>query len=205
MEHLPDTMTDEFPPPYAPAEIYTLRVTRPIAVPAGEGFEELLPGTDFERPGSFWNAIVALEGDGAVHSPPEEPEPPPLTVMPLDSRKVDRERDRRIAAGFGFAGKVYQSRQTDRENISGAATAALAAIAGAAAPGDLRWHGGTSDFAWIAADNTLVPMDAQTMHAFGMAAMAHKQAHIFAARALKDEDPIPADYQDDAYWPAVPA
>ena len=70
-----------------------------------------------------------------------------------------------------------------------------------AEPGDLRWHGGDSDFVWIAADNSLTPMDAQTMFGFGQVAMAHKQAHIFAARTLKDAEPIPADYVDDGYWP----
>lgn len=39
------------------------------------------------------------------------------------------------------------------------------------------------------------------MFAFGQAAVAHKQAHIFAARALKDAVPIPVDYEDDGYWP----
>lgn len=121
-------------------------------------------------------------------------------IVPPD--EVDAERDRRIEAGFGFAGKLYQSRPEDRENIAGAAVAALAAIVAGAQPGDLRWHGGATDFAWIAADNSLVTMDAQTVFAFGQAAMAHKQAHIFAARALKDADPVPADYDDDAHWPA---
>ena len=55
-------------------------------------------------------------------------------------------------------------------------------------------------FAWIAADNSAVPMDAQTVVRFGYAALAHKQAHIFAARTLKDTDPIP-DPSDDQYWP----
>lgn len=114
---------------------------------------------------------------------------------------IDAERDQRIAAGFTFGGKLYQSRPEDRENISGAALAALAAQIGGALTGDLRWHGGGSDFVWIAADNSLTPMDAQTMFSFGQAAMAHKQAHIFAARALKDAEPIPADYAEDSYWP----
>lgn len=113
---------------------------------------------------------------------------------------IDAERDRRIAAGFMFGGKLYQSRPEDRENISGAALAALAAQISGAEPGNLRWHGGDSDFVWIAADNSLTPMDAQTMFAFGQAAMAHKQAHIFAGRALKDAVPIRADYADDSHW-----
>jgi len=114
---------------------------------------------------------------------------------------VDAERDRRIAAGFSFGGKLYQSRPDDRENIAGASTAALAAMVSGAEPGDYRWHGGDSDFCWIAADNSLTTMDAQTMFAFGQAAMAHKQAHIFAGRALKDADPMPVDYADAGYWP----
>src|SRR5690606_23397809 len=114
---------------------------------------------------------------------------------------VDRERDRRIAAGFTFNGKLYQSRPEDRENIAGASVAALAAMGNGALPGDYRWHGGDSDFVRIAEDNSRTPMDTQTMSAFGQAAQAHKQAHIFAARALKDADPIPADFADDAYWP----
>ena len=117
--------------------------------------------------------------------------------------KVNQERDRRIEAGFSYGGTLFQSRAADRENMAGAATAALAALMNGAQSGDLRWHGGDSDFAWIAADNTLVPMDAQGMFDFAQAAMAHKQAHIFAARVLKDGAEIPADFANDAYWPGA--
>lgn len=113
---------------------------------------------------------------------------------------IDAERDRRINGGFIFEGVEYQSRPEDRENIAGAATAALGAIMAGAQQGDLRWHGGAEDFAWIAADNTMHTMDAQTVYAFGQAAMAHKQAHIFAARTLKNADPIPDDFADDKWW-----
>jgi len=114
------------------------------------------------------------------------------------------ERDRRLVAGFDFAGHRFQSRAEDRENIAGASTAAFAAMVGGAVEGDFRWHGGETDFAWIAADNTLVPMDAQTTFALGRAAMAHKQCLIFAARALKDMETIPADFVVDQYW-SLPA
>lgn len=133
--------------------------------------------------------------DGVFTPPEPDPAPAPTAA------DVDAERDRRIEAGFIFDGVHYQSRADDRENIAGASTAALGALMAGAQPGDLRWHGGESDFVWIAEDNTTVAMDAQTVFAFGQAAMAHKQAHIFAARALKDEDPIPADFADDIYWP----
>lgn len=125
----------------------------------------------------------------------------PYSVPPVSPGAVDAERDRRIDGGFHFGGVFYQSRPSDRENIAGASTNALGAIMNGAAAGDLRWHGGASDFVWIAADNSENAMDAQTMFAFGQAAMAHKQSHIFAARALKDASPIPSDYADDAYWP----
>ncbi|MBN7763407.1 DUF4376 domain-containing protein [Nitratireductor aquibiodomus] len=139
---------------------------------------------------------------------------PPTKTVPIDEdgpmvehaglslkEQVNAERDRRINGGFIFEGVEYQSRPEDRENIAGAATAALGAIVAGAQPGDLRWHGGAEDFAWIAADNTMHTMDAQTVYAFGQAAMAHKQAHIFAARTLKDADPIPDDFADDQWWP----
>lgn len=129
---------------------------------------------------------------------PVEVEPPVASITP---EEVDAERDRRVTAGFIFDGKLYQTRNEDRENIAGAALAALAAQIGGAEPGDYRWHGGDSDFVWIAEDNSLTPMDAQTMLAFGQAAMAHKQAHIFAARALKDSDPSPLNIANDGYWP----
>jgi hypothetical protein len=126
---------------------------------------------------------------------------PPAAIPGPTFMDVDAERDRRIAAGFTFGGTFFQSRPEDRENIMGAGTAALGAMMLGAQAGDYRWHGGDSDFMWIAADNSTHPMDAQTVYAFGLAAMAHKTAHIFAARAIKDADTIPADYIDDGYWP----
>lgn len=123
------------------------------------------------------------------------------SIPPPSARDIDSERDSRIHEGFTFSGHKYQTRPVDLENIAGAATAALGAIVAGAQPEDYRWHGGDSDFVWISEDNELIAMDAQTMFTFAKAAMAHKQAHIFAARSLKDSDPIPEDYTDDSYWP----
>lgn len=114
---------------------------------------------------------------------------------------VDAERDRRIDAGVEFQGVVFQSRATDRENIAGAAQLGFMAVVGGAVAGDLRWSNPGEDFVWIASDNSLVPMDAQTVVAFGKAAAERKQALIFAARQLKDMEPTPADYTDDKWWP----
>lgn len=114
---------------------------------------------------------------------------------------VDAERDRRIDAGIEFQGVMFQSRATDRENIAGAAQLGFMAVVGGAQPGDLRWSSPDQDFAWIASDNSLVPMDAQAVVSFGKAAAERKQALIFAARQIKDMEPIPADYADDKWWP----
>lgn len=122
-------------------------------------------------------------------------------VIPLIATDVDAERDRRIDAGLQFQGVTFQSRATDRENIAGAAQLAFMAVVAGAQPGDLRWSNADADFAWIASDNSLVPMDAQTVVAFGKAAAERKQALIFAARQLKEMASIPANYTDDSWWP----
>jgi hypothetical protein len=123
-----------------------------------------------------------------------------VEFIPDTPEQVDEERDRRVAAGFVFNGVLFQSRPQDRENIAGAAQLALFAKLNGAQPGDFRWHGGTSDYVWIAADNSLHLMDAATMIGFAQAAAAHHRAHIFAARAIKD-DPDNLDCTDDALWP----
>jgi hypothetical protein len=79
---------------------------------------------------------------------------------------------------------------------------AFIAILGGAAAGDLRWADPDADFAWITADNSLMPMDAQTAVELGKAWAAYKERLIFAARALKDMAQLPADYTADQYWPA---
>ena len=127
--------------------------------------------------------------------------PPALEVQQVTTDQVDAERDRRIDAGFTFNGKQYQTRQTDRENIAGAAQIAFMAIVGGAEAGNLRWADPDSDYVWIAMDNSLVTMDAQTVVDFGKAAAARKTQLIYAARELKNMQPIPADYTDDKWWP----
>ena len=123
-----------------------------------------------------------------------------VTVTPT-STDVNTERDRRITSTFAFSGKIYDCDQNSLARITGAATLAGFAIAGGAPSGNLRWHGGDVDFAWIAADNSLTTMDAQTCFAFGKAAATNQSAHIFAGKAIKAMDPIPTDYTDDKYWP----
>lgn len=110
-------------------------------------------------------------------------------------------RDELISQGFWFNDVKYDSRPEDQKRISGAALLAFMAASQGAQANNYLWHGGTEPFSWIAQDNTIVQMDAQTVISFGQTAAEHERAHIFAARALKDMDPIPEDWTDPQYWP----
>ena len=120
--------------------------------------------------------------------------------IPL-STLVNEERNRRVSSGFMFAGHLFQSRVEDQKRINGAVTLAILALQAGAKPGDMRWHGGAEDFAWLAADNVLFPMDVYAVIAFGKVAGEWEASHVFAARALKDMQPIPRDFTDNKYWP----
>lgn len=146
-----------------------------------------LIGNDAAPPG----CVVALVADTASVGD---------LVRPATHGDVTTERDRRMSQ-FPYAGKLYQFDADGQTNVSGAANLALAAIIQGAKAGDTRWSDPDRDFAWLATDNSVVPMDAQTMLAFATAAAAWKRDHIYAARAIKDLEPIPADYADDARWP----
>lgn len=141
---------------------------------------------------AVWNGQVWIAADKA----PEQP----LPIITAD--QVDAERDRRVELGFEFQGKHYQTREAgDRENILGAMNNALAAIMNGAKAGELRWADVAKDFFWIAADNSRVPMDAQTALALGQAATARKSALVQAGSDLKAMAPIPQDFAADKWWP----
>lgn len=144
--------------------------------------------------GRFFNLQPGFAEEWLDHGHPELL-PAPQAV------DVDIERDARIDAGFTFNGILFQSRAGDRENIAGAAQLAFMAMMDGAANGDLRWSDPSQDFTWIAADNRLVTMDAQTVVALGKAAAEHKQRLIFAARQIKDAAEIPADFAKNQFWP----
>lgn len=115
---------------------------------------------------------------------------------------VNNERDRRLKL-FTFANKDYDFDADSQQNIAGAYSLALAAVINGAQPNDLKWIDSDQDFAWIAHDNSLVTMDAQTCLAFGQAAASWKADHIRAARSIKDLAPIPIDYAEDSRWPTA--
>lgn len=132
---------------------------------------------------------------------PVPPEPGTEPAPEITSAMVDAERDRRIEAGFEYSGIMYQSRATDWEVYSGKALEAFIAITTGAQPGDLRWSDENSDFAWIAADNSRVPMDAQAVIELAKAASAHRTRLTFAGSDIKALTPIPPDYSAEKYWP----
>lgn len=127
-----------------------------------------------------------------------EYEDPPVIVTRAD---VNAERNRRMRGTFIFNGVAFNCDSDSLQRITGAGTLAGFAMGAGAQAGDLYWHGGTDPFAWIAADNSIVTMDAPTAFAFGQAAARNETLHIFAAKALKDTDPIPTDFSDDKWWP----
>jgi len=170
---------------YHPDRGYWQTTDRPPEVilstyPEGTVEVPLRPGFNFAWDGGAWVAT-----------------PPVIT-----SEDVNAERDRRIVEGFSFKGHLFQADAESVTNINGAVSAALAAQMSGIASNELNWFNG-SQFAWLAIDNTDVQMAPAEVVAFGMAAAAHKAAHIHAARDLKDSHPIPATYSQDKHWPGA--
>lgn len=116
--------------------------------------------------------------------------------------QVDAERDRRTAENFTFAGKAFQLDEKSIGRITAMGAAARFAISEGALEGDYFWADPEQPFGFIASDNTVVPMDAQTMKAFSGAAMLWVSRLTFAGLVLKSQDPIPADFTADSYWSA---
>lgn len=126
---------------------------------------------------------------------------PPEIIISDDD--VDAERDKRMRSNIYFMGKYFDVSTVSLQRITGAATLAGFAIAQGAAVGDYLWHGGTTPFSWITDDNSIVQLDAHDMFNLGKLAASNETAHIFAARTLKDMSPIPQDFRDNIYWPAI--
>lgn len=116
---------------------------------------------------------------------------------------VNVERDRRINAGFYFGPHKFDWDPDTKSRVTGKATLAGFAIGAGSVPGDLQWDGSGVDFGWILADNLVLPLDARGMFAVAVAASLHEQAHVFAARAIKEAAAPPVDFRDEALWPVV--
>lgn len=137
-----------------------------------------------------------------------------VEAIPIDDRReamrkeVNIIRDQKLRRPFPFNGVRFDYDDDSQKRITGAgALVHIAITIGGKLPNDPRWHDGGEDFVWIAADNSLVPMDAQTVLAFGQAAGAWDSAHVFAAKAIKTAidaaDHATLDLIDlDAGWPS---
>ena len=161
----------------------------------------VIDSISFEHQDNPWVAVAdgvfagyVQNNDGTFSAPVVAPEP-------VLSGQVNAERDKRIALGFNYGPHRFDFDTASKSRITGAATLAGFAMGAGAQAGNFLWHGGTDPFTWILQDNTTLQIDAPTMFQIGQVAANWEASHITAARALKDADPIPADYTDDAYWP----
>lgn len=108
------------------------------------------------------------------------------TLPAATTDDVNAERDRRLARGFMFNGKMYQSDPGSLLNFSGAATDANIAITvNGAQVGDYRWASPNYDFKWITTDNSEVLTDAPTMVLLGQAARDWVTRCTYAANDIK--------------------
>lgn len=149
----------------------------------GEGFVQV-ERVPVPAPNGIGYAEKLVDGEFA----PADPPPPPLLASLKDAKStaIMQMRDEKIDSGITFNSVRFQTRRDDRENIAGAAQLAFMALVAGAQAGNLRWHGGATDFGWIAEDNSVVTMDAPTVIGFAKATAAFKSACIFYARGLKD-------------------
>ena len=85
-----------------------------------------------------------------------------------------------IAAGFSYQSALYQIDAESQARIAAANVIALGSIAD---PANSPWP---ADFYWIAADNSHVPMSAQTICAFGRAVAGYIGGCILQLRTIKD-------------------
>lgn len=172
----------------------------PVVGGAAPAFNPLAERLGDVVPGAFDRASGTVAGVRPVLKIPAEEIAVRAEAL---AASVDAERDRRIALGFPYQGKIFQSRPDDFTNLNGASTAAVAAVLNGSQPGDYRWANPDRDFAWIATDNSFVPLDAVGMIALGSAAMANRSRLIFVASAIKARiraGEAFADVTADALW-----
>lgn len=122
---------------------------------------------------------------------------------PVTRAQVDAERDRRTAETFTFNGKLFQLDEKSIGRITAMGADARFAMAAGAQAGDYLWADPTAPFGFIATDNSIMLMDAQTMADFANAAKLWVSRHTFAGLTLKSQTPIPVDFADNKHWPVA--
>lgn len=150
----------------------------------GSWFTNSIKGDDDWTPPAGMIAVEGVEG-----KPGDRWDGTQIVSPFVTDADVNSERDRRTNAGFAYSGKVIQFDSDSQANILGACQMAALGIL-------------PQPFMWITSDNSLISLTPQQVIEMGAVGAAHKQQMIFAARALKDMDPTPADYDDDTWWQA---
>jgi hypothetical protein len=126
------------------------------------------------RPDGTYVLTVSDELDPLVDS--LDPDVAPPHVLNLEANK---QRDKILSEGITFQGVFYQTRPHDRENI---------ALGGQSASSALSTTPETPfDIEWIAADNSRVPMDAETMVSFSVEMSKRQSQIVMATRDVKDQ------------------
>jgi hypothetical protein len=177
----------------------TSKFSNPVMEQAQQGDSIIVDDFDFmEAPDLYRTDGVTFTLIGGWQAIKDARNLPPVPT----SINVNSERNRRMFSTFTFGGVDYDCEPLSLARITGAATLAGFAMGAGAVAGNLRWHGGADDFTWIAADNSLTTMDAQTCFAFGQTAANNQSAHVFAGAAIKAMDPTPQDFaSNEIYWP----
>lgn len=130
----------------------------------------------------------------------------PMTQEEIDSlevvpshKEVNQERDRRLDLSFSFEGKMIQRDPVSLRRIQGAAQmATIWIISGQDANSQVWVNSGPLE--WITDDNTTLNLTPAQTIAMGQEAARVETKLVFAAKRLKEMDPIPSDYMADHYW-----
>lgn len=117
--------------------------------------------------------------------------------LPASAADVNEERARRILAGRAFDIPGYglvavEGRDEDVRNLGALGTAALAQIGAGNGAGVMQFRD---------ADNVIHDLTWAQMFALWTASTEYVSALYAASWALKDDETVPADFADDAYWP----
>jgi phage tail sheath gpL-like len=107
---------------------------------------------------------------------------------------VNAERDRRIVAGKTINGVAVTGRDEDARNLTNLALVAQVRIASGDTATLTTFRDGNNT------DHDLTPAE---MLALWQGSAAYVSALYAASWVIKALDPIPADYDADARWPAV--
>ncbi len=172
-------------------------VSRKAVINAGVVENVILAADDFTLPD---RELVALPDDVAVSpgwtyadgefSPPAPPAP--------TADQVNAERERRILTGkavsvTGVGDVLLQGRPEDQVNMLGLKDTARDLKAAGVTAAVIPFRDGDNIVRMFTPDQMIEAVDKGKQHV---------SAVYQAAWALKELDPIPADYADYAYWPA---